>query len=42
MIQTLLPIFPRESTRINDLLAFKKEDGHVYYFKEKRSLDLIN
>ena len=32
MIQTLLPIFPRESTRINDLLAFKKEDEHVYYF----------
>lgn len=32
MIQTLLPIFPKESTRINDLLAFKKEDGHVYYF----------
>lgn len=32
MIQTLLPIFPKETIRINDFLAFQKEDGHVYYF----------
>ena len=32
MIQTLLPIFPKETSRINDFLAFQKEDGHVYYF----------
>lgn len=32
MIQTLLPIFPKEITRINELLAFQKKDGHVYYF----------
>ena len=32
MIQALLPIFPKQSTRINDILAFQKEDGHVYYF----------
>ncbi|MFQ5976426.1 MAG: putative transposase, partial [Candidatus Hydrothermarchaeales archaeon] len=32
MIQALLPIFPKETIRINDFLAFQKEDGHVYYF----------
>lgn len=32
MIQALLPIFPDETTRINDCLAFQKNDGHVYYF----------
>jgi len=32
MIQALLPIFPKESTRINDILAFQKEDEQVYYF----------
>lgn len=32
MLQTLLPIFPGEVTRINDFLAFEKKDEHVYYF----------
>jgi transposase len=32
MIQALLPIFPKQSTRINDILAFQKEDEQVYYF----------
>jgi len=32
MIQALLPIFPKQSTRINDILAFQKKDEHVYYF----------
>ena len=32
MIQALLPIFPKETTRINDILAFQKKEGHVYYF----------
>jgi transposase len=32
MIQALLPIFPAETTRINDCLAFQKKHGHVYYF----------
>ena len=32
MIQALLPIFPKQSTRINDILVFQKKDEHVYYF----------
>jgi transposase-like protein len=28
----LLPLFPAESTRINDLLCFEKRDGKVWYF----------
>ena len=32
MIQALLPIFPKETTRINDILAFQKKDNQVYYF----------
>ena len=32
MIQALLPIFPKQSTRINSILAFQKKDEHVYYF----------
>jgi len=32
MIQTLLPIFTEEVTRINEFLAFQKKDGQVYYF----------
>ena len=32
MPQTLLPIFPAESTQINELLSFEKRDGKVWYF----------
>lgn len=32
MPQTLLPIFPDESTPINDILSFEKRDGTVWYF----------
>ena len=32
MIQAFLPIFPAETTLINNFLAFQKLDGHVYYF----------
>ena len=32
MIQALLPIFSKETTRINDILAYQKKDNHVYYF----------
>lgn len=32
MPQMLLPLFPAESTRINDLLSFVKRDGKVWYF----------
>ncbi len=31
-MQTLLPIFPAESTRINEILSFKKHEGKVWYF----------
>ena len=32
MPQVLLPLFPAESTPINDLLSFEKRDGTVWYF----------
>ncbi|MEA3507709.1 MAG: hypothetical protein U9R40_02155 [Synergistota bacterium] len=32
MPQTLLPIFPEETTPITDLLSFTKRDGAVWYF----------
>jgi len=32
MPQTLLPIFPAESTLINDIVSFKKREGKVWYF----------
>jgi len=32
MPQTLLPIFPAEATRINDLISFSRRDGAVFYF----------
>ena len=32
MPQTLLPIFPAESTPINDIVSFEKRDGKVWYF----------
>lgn len=32
MPQTLLPIFPAESTPINDVISFAKRDGTVWYF----------
>lgn len=32
MPQALLPLFPAESTRINELLSFVKRDGQVWYF----------
>ena len=32
MPQMLLPIFPAESTRINELLSFDKRDGKIWYF----------
>ena len=32
MPQTLLPIFPAESTPINDVVSFVKRDGSVWYF----------
>lgn len=32
MPQTLLPLFPSESTPINDLVSFCKRDGMVHYF----------
>ena len=31
-MQTLLPIFPSESTRINEVLSFEKREGTVWYF----------
>ncbi len=31
-MQTLLPIFPSESTQINGLLSFVKREGTVWYF----------
>jgi transposase len=31
-MQTLLPIFPTESTRINEVLSFEKREGTVWYF----------
>ena len=31
-VQTLLPIFPTESTRINEVLSFEKREGTVWYF----------
>ncbi len=31
-MQTLLPIFPAESTRINEILSFEKREGKVWYF----------
>ncbi len=31
-MQTLLPIFPAESTRINEILSFEKREGTVWYF----------
>ena len=30
-MQTLLPIFPTESTRINEVLSFEKREGTVWY-----------
>ncbi len=32
MSQTLLPIFPAESTPINEILSFSKREGTVWYF----------
>ncbi len=32
MGQTLLPIFPSESTQINEILSFVKREGTVWYF----------
>ena len=32
MPQTLLPIFPAESTPINEIVSFEKRDGKVWYF----------
>lgn len=32
MPQTLLPIFPSDSTPINDILYVQKRNGQVYYF----------
>ena len=32
MSQTLLPIFPSESTQINGILSFVKREGTVWYF----------
>ena len=32
MSQTLLPIFPAESTQINEILSFSKREGTVWYF----------
>ncbi|MGR3316893.1 MAG: hypothetical protein ACUZ8O_00215 [Candidatus Anammoxibacter sp.] len=32
MSQTLLPIFPAESTQINGILSFVKREGKVWYF----------
>ena len=32
MPQTLLPIFPAESTPISDIVSFQKRDGTVWYF----------
>jgi len=32
MIQVQLPMFQKETTRINDYLAFSNEDDHVFYF----------
>ena len=32
MAQTLLPIFPAESTQINGILSFVKREGKVWYF----------
>lgn len=32
MPQTLLPIFPSDATRINELISFCKRDGSVYFF----------
>ncbi len=31
-MQTLLPIFPSESTQINGILSFVKREGSVWYF----------
>ncbi|MCP3686278.1 MAG: hypothetical protein GY861_26840 [bacterium] len=31
-MQTLLPIFPSESTQINEILSFVKREGTVWYF----------
>ena len=33
MPQSLLPLFPAESTPINNLLSFEKRDGRVWYFQ---------
>jgi transposase-like protein len=32
MPQALLPLFPAESTPINELLSFQKREGRVWYF----------
>lgn len=32
MPQAILPLFPANGTQINNVLAFQKKDGHVYYF----------
>jgi transposase len=32
MPQTLLPVFPAESTPISDVVSFEKRDGTVWYF----------
>ncbi len=32
MPQTILPIFPKEATPINELLSFSRRDGTVWYF----------
>ena len=32
MAQMVLPVFPSESTPINDILSFCQRDGTVYYF----------
>jgi len=32
MLQELLPVYRQDSTRINDYLAYAKEDGKIWYF----------
>lgn len=51
MPQRLLPIFPAESTQINEIISFEKREGRVWYFhgcmpvfshdeKDKRSFNM--
>jgi hypothetical protein len=32
MPQTILPIFPKEATPINEVVSFSKREGTVWYF----------